>query len=158
MNTKLENEQKESEKFQSGYWMLKFSCTANTSEYLRFMNTCLSSVVWKRNTASAKNCVCFKLWLCSLGQRKKTSYKKKIIIFYLSSSISHFFISLLFKLTPSSGSDKKATEVWRIDSRCKPKADQRIPNLGQLPILVKKIIQRKVKTYFQSSFLWPSTP
>ena len=90
--------------------------------------------------------------------KEKNFVQKKIIIFYLSSSISHFFISLLFKLTPSSGSDKKATEVWWINSRCKPKADQRIPNLGQLPILVKKIIQRKVKTYVQSSFLWPSTP
>ena len=142
----------------SGYWRLKFTGIANTSEYLRFMNICLSSVVWKRNTASAKNCVCSKLWLYSLGQRKKLHTKKKIVIFYLSSSISHFFISLLFKLTPSSGSDKKATEVWRIDSRCKPKADQRIPNLGQLPSLVKKIIQEKVKTYAQSWFFNPSRP
>ena len=118
---------------------------------------CLYSVAWIWNTTSAQNCVYFNPSLCSVRQRKKL-HTKKIIIFYLSSSISHFFISLLFKLTPSSGSDKKATEVWWIDSRCKPKADQRVPNLGQLPSLVKKIIQEKVKTYVQSWFFNPSHP
>ena len=118
---------------------------------------CLYSVAWIWNTTSAQNCVYFNPSLCSVRQRKKL-HTKKIIIFYLSSSISHFFISLLFKLTPSSGSDKKATEVWWINSRCKPKADQRVPNLGQLPSLVKKIIQEKVKTYVQSWFFNPSHP
>ena len=114
------------------------------------------SVNMKHNIG-AKLCLFQPFFMFSEAKKKKT-HTKKIIIFYLSSSISHFFISLLFKLTPSSGSDKKATEVWWIDSRCKPKADQRVPNLGQLPSLVKKIIQEKVKTYVQSWFFNPSHP